>query len=354
MTDRANSRRNKMSRKLFAAAVILCGAALLCTAKAQDTSLQQLVEIFNQQVESIETEHAKKTRSLQSDYMRSLSKLEAMLQKKGKLDPLMAVQGERRRFAKDPVLGTSGVSEAVPELKRVQQAFLESLKAERIAKSQRVIALADHYKRSLGSLQSRLTKEGRFEEALRVREVANGVPSLPVVVSAESLKAASAGGAREAERKPAPVAERSHPEANTDLGKVEEDLARQTIRRKYEEYIIALGNRDFAKAVTYMDPRFTGRVGLDVIEPHPEKYAAPIAGMRAAGVEMDGGEVVVDLSNGTATNIPRFGVADSWKDGDPAAWVRVGRLVSEDGGLRRRSVTACTFFAVSARGRVSL
>ncbi len=324
-----------MKRVEVALFPFLCGTLLAVA--GLDESLERMEQTFEKQVERFEADLAKKTQSLNATYVRSLRKLETIIQEKGELDPLLAVRRERERFVKERSLGRDEVSKGVPELARVQRAFLESLETERIATADKVLDMAERYKKSLGRLQSRLTREGDLDGALRVKKVVSDVPDLPAVASASFVKADSVGGVAEKTPEPAPElapAPEAKPEVPTTepfgaaarerLRREEEDGARETIRRKYVEYIFAVGDREFGKAVTYMDPRFIEKVGADAMKPFLEKYVPHIEKMRAAGIEVDGGKVILNLTTGTATNVPRFRVSGgSWDAGDPSKWVRV-------------------------------
>lgn len=144
-------------------------------AKAQETDAAgrwlELQDKFEASKERIREKAETERRSLRERFAGALVKLEEDLQKRGRLEELLAVRKEREEFQKTASLGTEGS----PDLVRMRTVYAESLVPIDKVEKEEMGRLLAAYLKQLEPLQADLTRAGEIEKALAVRNEAERI-----------------------------------------------------------------------------------------------------------------------------------------------------------------------------------
>jgi hypothetical protein len=145
-------------------AIALPVSALSATKKA---SLESLRNILDRSLRKIEREYS--SLGQRTAYDKSLVARAEEFKAEGDLESLLAINKERERLKNErtvPSLSEENLPGAVVE---VRAAYHKRVAETSLAKSRKVVSLANNYVKRLRTMQSRLTREGNLEEAIKVR-----------------------------------------------------------------------------------------------------------------------------------------------------------------------------------------
>lgn len=121
--------------------------------------LERLRSAFQERVKQTDGELL----TLVANYRSFLEKQSAALQAKGDLEAVLMLKQE---------VTNPGESkwERYPELRRAQEVFLSNQERLTAGRSGKIVALADLYRKNLQELMTALTKAGRLDDALKIKE----------------------------------------------------------------------------------------------------------------------------------------------------------------------------------------
>lgn len=324
--DMIAERRGCSMLKIRTTIVACLLAASLATALAEVSSevaarLERYGKTYETELAKIDSEASGRIDTLNGQYLRSLGTLESSLQKAGRLEPLLAVKRERERFAAESSVGDSDLSEAVQELREVQDAFVAAAGNTELRQARATNELARKLDRTLEALTADLTRNGAFEDAVAVKTFREKTARRAEVTAADFVIAeAEAQAGPEAAPTPVPGAE---PEPAEDGMTVE--LACKLISKRYDEWCNRLSEGDVIGALaSCVDPRFTEKFGAEILKPYFDPAVEKLQEAKKAGMHFDVGSIEVDLEAKTAVSLPRIRIGDQWHDQeDKVQWVCV-------------------------------
>ena len=302
----------------FVAAVVALAAAHVggqtSSGNDTETTLARLQMTYENELGKLDADKTQQAVALQGQYLKSLETLQGRLQKSGKLDPILAIRTERERFEKERTLDQGSLSESM-ELQRVQNAYLTALRELDVSQSRRILDLAGKYDRSLNSLQERVTREGKLDTAVLIKERREELTRRPEVSAARFATA-------EAEAEAGQTAPAVPPPATPGTAETAADGfvgdPKPYIRNRFKKFCDALAKDDMDKARSYIDPRFVDRKGRDVVNGLLALLVGPYVKLaRIVHGQLDPGTVEVDADGMTAWHRPRVWVESRWKETRP-------------------------------------
>lgn len=131
-------------------------------------------------------------RELKKNYGKQLSLLLNQVTKKGELEQVLAVEKELVAYKKEESIPAG---DDFPELKRLQLIYSEASAEREKAINQKLVSLVGHYRERLLAIQKQFTKEGRIEDALKVKSVMEGIP--PIEIPDPANEASKMPGSKE-------------------------------------------------------------------------------------------------------------------------------------------------------------
>jgi len=308
--------------------IVLLVITALGESRGEESISNQLVRLqatYDTELDKIRTDTVRKREALLPQYEKSLGMLEQSAQKAGLLDKLLAVKKEKERFASAKQVAEADYCSAEPELLKMQQDHVARTTGLQLEQSRSIVSLADKFAASFGRLQTRLTQEGKVDDALAVKQKVTDLPKRPelsearfIIAEAESRKpVAAAVQAKDQKPKEAAV---KNPEPAAKPNPKDSEKA---IRKRYEGYTDALIEGDLDKALRFMDPGFVRLAGPEQIKVFLVKIVPHLKGMKAAGIRLDAGRVEVNEEAGEGMNMPRFWTSNKWEYTDPTYWIRL-------------------------------
>ena len=276
---------------------------------------------YKVQLEKINTTFDAAVTNLQSQYLRSLASLEKSFQVKGSLDALIAVRKERDRFGAALKIEEANLSSYFPELGRAQTDFMKAGEGLSLKKAMDIIALAEQYKKSLISLQEKLTKAGDIAAAMEVKMEGEAVSERPEV-SASRSAVADADAKKKTSQPPSSVeTHRPPPSSVSRTG----PNAEPRIRERFSDLCKALENQESDAALAaYADPSFIQKRGSKSVKKYIISVCPPLKFVAMkADLKVSAGTVKVGKKGSTATLVPRIELKGRLHDMDTVSWLLV-------------------------------
>jgi hypothetical protein len=146
---------------------MLLGLAARC--RGADASLQDLKIHYEQGLQRASEAHGKRMEEAESDYLRALDRVRAQLQQEGDLDGILAVDVEKTRLMKERKLPREAGSEHAA-IGKLQEDCVQALQRLELERQKDLVALGKKYLQWLDRLMRDLTREGRLEDAIKVRD----------------------------------------------------------------------------------------------------------------------------------------------------------------------------------------
>lgn len=312
----------------FALAIILVVMGAAGVTFGEESVFNQLVRMqatYETELAKIKGDAGRKQEAQVQQYEKSLGLLEQSAQKAGVLEKLLAVRKEKERFSAGKQVEETDFCTAQPDLLKLQKDFSAMLAGLRLERARNIVSLAEKFAGSLGRLQTRLTQEGKVEEALTVKQQVTDLQKRPELTEARFIIA-------EVEAKK-PVVVAPQPEVETvkeepkksagSTAKMSKKDAEKSIRKRFVEYYGALADDDLEKALRYMDPGFVRLAGAAPIKASLVKVTVGLKTLKAAGIRFDVGRVDVDEKAGEGIAIPRYWANNKWEYSDPTYWIRL-------------------------------
>jgi hypothetical protein len=319
----------------FFCAGILCLwslASLQAQDKTTSSDLRQLRATYTAQLDKINRSSDATTTNLQSQYVKSLSSLEKTFQEQGKLEPLLAVKKERERFIADPKVEEAHIVADVAELSLAQINYRKAVDNLPLKKAKDIVTLADQYKKSLASLQEKLTKAGNIDAAIEAKKAGESIEDLPEVSASRfALADAEANKPPEppkTESPAAPAATNPPPskkmsQTATASKKKYTGKAENYIRQRFDDLCDVLLKQDMDKAIEFVDPRIVKERGTDQVRMQLRFVIPFLRWTEMPGVKFSPGDIKVDDKEQTATVIPRVWANNQWREMNASSWVQV-------------------------------
>jgi len=151
-------------------------------------TLARFKAIYEAELEKIDSQFRDESLALPQAHIQDLRELEQTYQREGELQSLLAVEEERRRFARNPAPGEITVSTTSRRLAALQRGYMDDVETVRSQRDSRRALLTERYEqrveqhraeylRALGRLQRELTQQGDIASALEVLQEAERIRS---------------------------------------------------------------------------------------------------------------------------------------------------------------------------------
>lgn len=155
----------------------------------QTDTVEPLRAIYDKHLDGYDDAYQRGCAQWKTDYETALSMLQGEAQKRGDLAAWTACQTEIERFAGSGRISADAIAEHPPGLAELQRQAVERQSHLRLEHSIAVVRLTGRYVRRLEELKADLTRQGRMEQALAVRDEITRVRGLPRVTAAEFVLA---------------------------------------------------------------------------------------------------------------------------------------------------------------------
>lgn len=150
--------------------LLLILTACVYVAPAAEPTLESLTQIYKKQVQAIEDQHMEALGRISAQYGADLNRAIEILKKEGDPDQALAGIAEKKRFEVE-LQGPSSVGEKLPTIiQKCQEKYRNAARTASVAKGKQFVALTDRYVRALDSLMRKLTADGKFQQAVKVKE----------------------------------------------------------------------------------------------------------------------------------------------------------------------------------------
>jgi hypothetical protein len=313
-----------MNRKV---AVLMAGM-LTATAigQTQDTldRLKRMRETYETELAKIDHRVNTKLQALQKRYLTSLEAMQQTMQNAGRLDPLLTIQSERKRFAAAKSVEEADIKTEPPELNQLQRGYGSSANVQEVTRAKQIVSLAGKYGKALDAMRKRLTKAGDIKSALKAREAGDALDIRAELDAARFVLADAAARTPPPAPEPQPQPRKVTPaDLATKRRPVRQESDKRRIGKRYKVFCDALAEEDLEGTIACVDPRVVRKAGTEALRPFFVALSAMMKGARAAGISIEPGRIEVDEEAGRAKNIPRVRIFNDIKDGDPTYWVYV-------------------------------
>jgi len=177
-------------KRLFIAVALILG--LFCSFSiGQD--LVSMRQAFETSIAAIQNKYDARIDAVPDLYRNGLLSVQQEKQEKGDLEAWVAIRNELERLDKEKTIPAGGSSDLLPEIKNLRALYnLDSLERE---KSEKISDLASKYVTALEDFKKKLTVDGNFDEAVKVRDEIDKVHKHPAVMAAEITLAGQPAGA---------------------------------------------------------------------------------------------------------------------------------------------------------------
>lgn len=173
---------------LFLLGVIMTMTSVL-TAAGVERAPEELVRsqtIYQNQLQIIRIESARKQESADRMYIADLNKREAVYRENGELQGVLAIRGERNRISPQPDTKIASVTPLPDDVAKLRKEYEERCGTIAVDEATAVQALIERYIGHLDDIKRELTRQDRVEDALAVNA------EIMVVRISSELKSAKA------------------------------------------------------------------------------------------------------------------------------------------------------------------
>ena len=325
-------------KHVFRSMVLLTVAGCVLSARVPGVAaagdvaeLARLQTTYADELAKIERVQAGAVTARRSQYEGALLALERRLQEAGKLEPLLAVQTERGRFAQQLDLADDDMAEMPDELRSLQMAYLVWLKDLPLDRARRIVKLADMYDRSLNKLQERLTRQGDLAVAIEVKKERDALMVRPEV-SASRFALADAEANKpvptpEPKLAPTPPPEPEKPEKpwpRQGGGRgPESGKARKALHQRFRGVYKSILAQEWEQAADYVDPALVRELGVARIRPRLIFLSAVLKIAEDGKLKLQPGRVELAEDGERAKLFPKVRLGTEWVEQAPTHWLLV-------------------------------
>ena len=139
---------------------------------------------YEETLESFVLSHGMKMSDIQRQYETAVETFSKKAQEAGDLDRTTALLAELARFRRKKAVPPETPEDAISDVRQLQNSYRERYEALEEEHAKNVLTLADGYDRALDTVQKDLTRNGKFEDAMKVKNERQRVASSTYVVSA--------------------------------------------------------------------------------------------------------------------------------------------------------------------------
>lgn len=284
-------------------------------------AISSLSRTYQMQLKKIGDERAANTAALQKQLTASLVSLEKAFQQSGRLDPLLVISRERKRFEQELRIAPTDVVTHPEELSSLQEKYLATLSSLDLSEASKIKTLASQYDRSLLNLQQQQTKEGNLDAAVAAKKERERISLRPEVTAAEFVLAeASAKKAQQKPEVPPALAPVVRPDKEDVPEKKYAGSDRTRLERRFSELCDLILERNWDAAVEYVDPVALREKGAQRIIPGLKVMFVIVQISDKRNMNLKAGTIEVDEDAGTAKVVPKVWGGANWKDLGPNYW----------------------------------
>ncbi len=171
---------------------LFVGLAFVSAVARGDIRPSLLAATYEQHVEAAERDAGQSRTRLRDAYGKALVDLEQTLRKEGDLEGLVALRTESTRFKESGRLPTTTSDGPHPRLRELCENVRGAIDRIELGKSRKVVSLTESYIAALDKLKTQLTTDGKFDEALGVRDEIANVRADAVYTAAQFVLASAA------------------------------------------------------------------------------------------------------------------------------------------------------------------
>ena len=206
---------------------------------------------YETSIEAIVLEHGMKIGSLGDYYAEALLALRNRIQAEGNLDRTLTVIHEIDRFAEERTVPHVPPEDELSGVVALQQSYWSQVGRLELAKSGKIISLAEQYDGGLDRLEAALTRAGKIEEAQAVRDERARVRDSEIVAMARNTIAENEPDPPDDE-KPKPDDRRRRPD--------------DTVRFQMHHYKFVPGQFTWHQAKAHCEKMFGGQAHLACVD----------------------------------------------------------------------------------------
>lgn len=209
-------------------------------------SLTRLKDTFESELLKVKRGASSRTdriAELKRVYASSLEQCQAQAREEGKLEALIAVREEIKRFEEEQTIDERNIKDANTDIGKLQRSYLAATAEADQASARNILTLAEQYDGALEALQRKLTRAGQVAEALAVKAERDALNANPDVTAARFSVAEQVSG-----ENALPSAPTERPEApkTRDAG--------TEVRDRHQAFYRALSMGNTAAASRYVRP----------------------------------------------------------------------------------------------------
>ncbi|OVE74213.1 hypothetical protein BVX94_01090 [bacterium B17] len=184
-------------KRVYILIVLVVAFLMPVMTSAGPAKLPKLQETYSTSLEKINKTYNKTMSGYQTTYIKTLEALKTNMQKKAKLEGVLAIDEEIKRFEASPVIDSTLIS-SIPEVKAIQLDYMKKTDNLPLLKARQIVSLAAKYDKALESYQNSLTQNGSFQNAVAVKAERDALQEKQEVSSATFIVAEAESAAKTA------------------------------------------------------------------------------------------------------------------------------------------------------------
>jgi len=282
----------------------------------------RLEKVYETQLATIREATQLRIEELQSDTLASLREVEKSVRERGQLELLLTVRTERSRFLCQRKVDEADLLSSLPEVRKIQEQYRESLALLPLEEAGLVDILASLFARAIDGLQKGLILNGTIEQVVAVKKYRAAVLNRPEITAARSILADAEVSQLEAT---APVAPPARPPTPAVAGEPEPetregDEIRDRIRARYQSMCDHVRAQEWQEALAHIDPELVRKRGADMVMAHLRIAFAFLKFAEVQDIQIGAGEITLNDDGETARLGPRTYQHDEWHDAALTTW----------------------------------
>lgn len=194
---------------IFFAAGLLPAALLLgplqSTARGDDAQLAKYAKIYADHLQKLKKDLGTTRERWPRNYVAALRRLKKKSQESGDLERWSVIDAETKRFQQEKTILDASAASGLAVLRQTQERYRQKLADAELAFHRGVVDLTRKYVARLETIQKSFTKDGKIDQALKIREEINRVNTSDDVRSSEFILADIASSTSAPKKEDAPA-----------------------------------------------------------------------------------------------------------------------------------------------------
>lgn len=311
------------------------GATLSSTTAIEVDRLQAT---FTNELAKYDKAHEEAISAVRDQYAVALVTLERKFTSAGSLDSVLAVKKEFTRFATDRSLRPGDLVAEPADLHALQQQYIKKFEALPAERAVKVVRLAELYGKSMRTLEENLTRQRLLEDAIAVKQLREGIPSLPAVAGASFVVSTAQPATSEVavatpptEPRPVPPVVAPQPPATNNVAvrsdkkvpKKYSGSSSSRIREQFDVFWKSIQRQNWEGAEAIVDPATVKAHGSQRVQGFIRGYGGRLAGSgENPNIRVELRSLDVDGDDRTANGSPRVWTGLDWQEMRPIRWIQ--------------------------------